>query len=80
MDQPVNPGADAASSSNVVDYAEFASRRQAKLVASGHVVAEPDPAAPDKETAPRSGLIVVASIVQDEAAETTSPGDDPVRA
>lgn len=80
MDQPVNPGADAASSSNVVDYAEFASRRQAKLVASGHVAAEPDPPGPDKEAAPGSGSIVVAHVVQDDAAEATSPGDDPARA
>ena len=80
MDQPVNPGADAASSSNVVDYAVFASRRQAKLVASGFIVAEPDPPAPGVEATRKRELFLVEDIVQGEAAETTSPGDDPLRA
>ena len=80
MDQPANPGADAASSSNVVDYAEFASRRQAKLVANGHVAAEPEPPASGNDLASKGGLFVVASVVRDDAADAASPGDDPARA
>ena len=71
MDEPVKPGAGAASLSNVVDYAVFASRRQAKLVASGHVVAEADPPKQVAEGEDR---------LHGEAVDATSPDDDPARA
>lgn len=72
MDEPVKPGAGAASLSNVVDYAVFESRRQAKLAASGHVVAEAEP--PKLVAEGEDGL-------RGEAPDMASPDDDgPARA